>query len=220
MHEDSARPYPQRSFRMEKDSAKPRLDTTIPLMRETSHQDSERRSPTGIHLPCSARRRNMVTSYVNFNPPTGNIMNRDVIFVAILLTSLLAGCASVPTASLEADKNAKQFVADPSKANIYLYRNESFGGAIAMPVSLDGKIAGKTGPATYFFWTVEPGVHEITSLTENTARIQVNTRAGNNHYIWQEVKMGMWTARSQLHEVSEGEGRKAVNECKLIESEM
>ncbi|MFT6086273.1 MAG: hypothetical protein ACI9UD_001537 [Glaciecola sp.] len=144
-------------------------------------------------------------------------MNKIII---LTMFALLSGCASVPMASLEADQSAKQFNVDSNKANIYLYRNESMGGAIAMPVALDGRIAGKTASKTYFYWSVEPGEHEITSLTENTARIKVNAKAGQNHYIWQEVKMGMWTARSQLHEVVEDKGKQAVKDCKLIASEI
>jgi PBP1b-binding outer membrane lipoprotein LpoB len=147
-------------------------------------------------------------------------MNKNIMLAVIALVLLVSGCASVPMASLEADKNAKQFIADSNKANIYLYRNESMGGVIAMPVALDGRIAGKTASKTYFYWSVEPGEHEIRSLTENTARIKINAKAGQNHYIWQEVKMGMWNARSELHEVSEEKGKKAVNDCKLIEPEI
>lgn len=151
---------------------------------------------------------------------TGRVMKKIILIAAVTLMSLLSGCASVPMASLESDKQAKQFVVDPTKSNIYLYRNESFGGAIAMPVALDGRVAGKTGPKTYFYWSVEPGEHEITSLTENTVRIKINAKAGQNHYVWQEVKMGLWTARSALHEVTAEEGKKGVQECKLIESEL
>jgi len=140
--------------------------------------------------------------------------------IGTIIVSLLTGCASVPMASLDEDKQAKQFILNPGKSNIYMYRNESLGGAIAMPVALDGRVAGKTGPKTYFYWSVDPGEHTITSLTENTAKITINAKAGRNHYIWQEVKMGMWAARSQLHEVSEKKGEKGVNECKLIKSEL
>jgi hypothetical protein len=101
-----------------------------------------------------------------------------------------------------------------------LYRNESYGGAITMPVALDGKIAGKTAAETYFKWTVNPGKHVITSLTENTAKIELDTKPERNYFIWQEVKMGMWAARSQLHEVSRNEGKKGVLECKLAETEI
>lgn len=126
----------------------------------------------------------------------------------------LAGCASVPMASMEADTSAKQFQPKKGNANIYLYRHETLGAAVAMTVSLNGKVMGKTGSQTYFLWEVPPGKYEIASHTENTARITVDARAGRNHYVWQEVKMGLWQPRSQLHEVSEEEGRKAVLECK------
>jgi EAL domain-containing protein (putative c-di-GMP-specific phosphodiesterase class I) len=37
-----------------------------------------------------------------------------------------------------------------------------------MPVALDGRIAGKTVSKTYFYGSVEPGEHEITSLTDES----------------------------------------------------
>lgn len=144
---------------------------------------------------------------------------RILLVLCALLTSLLSGCASVPMASLESDTGAKQFQVKKGYSNIYLYRNENFGAAIAMTVSLDGKVAGKTGPKTYFLWEVAPGQHEIVSHTENTAKITIDAKEGGNHYVWQEVKMGMWQPGSQLHEVSEEEGRKGVLECKRATSE-
>jgi len=139
--------------------------------------------------------------------------------LCVVMMSALAGCASVPMASLDADTSAKQFQPKNGHSSIYLYRNESFGGAIAMTVSLDGKIMGRTGPQTFFLWEVLPGKHEIQSHTENTARITVDAKEGRNHFVWQEVKMGMWQPGSQLHEVSEEEGRKGVLECKRANAE-
>jgi hypothetical protein len=145
-------------------------------------------------------------------------MRALLVFCALVAGSLM-GCASVPMATPEADGTAKQFQAKPGYANIYLYRNETFGAAIAMTVSLDGKIEGRTGPQTYFLWEVAPGKHEIASHTENTARIVIDAQAGKNHYVWQEVKMGFWQPASQLHEVSEIEGKKGVLECKRATAE-
>lgn len=140
--------------------------------------------------------------------------------LAVLVLVLLTGCAAVPMASMEADASAKQFQPKKGYSNIYLYRNETFGAAIAMTVSLNGKVMGKTGSQTYFLWEVPPGRYEIASHTENTAKIAINTQEGRNHYVWQEVKMGLWQPRSQLHEMSEEDGRKAVLECKrAIEGE-
>lgn len=74
-----------------------------------------------------------------------------IFLLALVSTVLSVGCASVPMAPKEKDTVAKSFTPNPEKAQIYLYRNESFGGAITMTVALDEKVAGRTGPKT-FFW--------------------------------------------------------------------
>ena len=138
--------------------------------------------------------------------------------VTFALALFTAGCASVPMASMDADASAKTFTVPVSKSSIYLYRNETFGAAIPMTVSLDGRVAGQTGPQTYFLWEVDPGEHEVASHTENIATSKLTTQPGKAYFIWQEVKMGMWMARSQLQEVNEETGRKGVLECKRLSS--
>lgn len=139
---------------------------------------------------------------------------RVLVVLFALVAGALSGCASVQMASVEADTGAKQFVPRKGYSNIYFYRNETFGAAVAMTVSLDGRVMGRTGPQTYFLWEVAPGRHEIASHTENTAKITIDAKEGRNHYVWQEVKMGMWQPGSLLHEVNEEEGKKGVLECK------
>lgn len=145
-------------------------------------------------------------------------MKRTIFLLFVATFALLSGCASVPMASLDEDRQAKMFAPSPGQATIYLYRNESLGGAITMPVSLDDRIMGRTAPKTYFVWRVAPGKHEVASHTENTAKIVIDTRAGENYYIWQEVKWGMWAPRSQLHEVETEKAQKAIKGCKLADS--
>ena len=69
-----------------------------------------------------------------------------------------------------------------------------------MTVSLNGKVAGQTGPQTYFVWEVDPGSHEIASHTENVSTLKLTTEAGKTYYVWQEVKMGAFMARSLLQQ--------------------
>lgn len=144
---------------------------------------------------------------------------RRFLLFALLPLAVLAGCATVPMAPLEADTQAKSFVVPPGKSSIYVYRNESFGGGIPMTVLLDGKIAGQTGPQTYFLFEVAPGPHEVSSIAENTSTIKVTTQAGRAYFLWQEVKMGMWMARTQLQEVAPANGRKGVGECKRAQAQ-
>jgi len=56
--------------------------------------------------------------------------------------AFLAGCASVNKAPPEADSAAKTFQPKAGVAQVYVYRNESLGAALSMPVTVDGKLAG------------------------------------------------------------------------------
>jgi len=142
-------------------------------------------------------------------------MKKTIFGLAIVFVSLMSGCASVPMASPEADARAKEFKSHPSKGSVYIYRNETMGGAIKMPITLDGKVIGSSAPNTYFHLLVRPGKHTVNSLTENTATVDFNAKAGKKYFIWQEVKMGMWAAGSALHMQSESEGKRGVMECNL-----
>ena len=146
-------------------------------------------------------------------------MHRPVLYsVFLLLALLVSGCASVPMSSMDDDAKAKTFSVRQDKSNIYLYRNETFGAAIPMTVALDGKVAGQSAAQTFFLWEADPGAHEVSSIAENTTTLKLNTEAGKAYYVWQEVKMGMWMARTQLQQVDEATGRKGVSECKRAQS--
>lgn len=144
---------------------------------------------------------------------------KKILFVLLgLAVCIVTGCASVPMASLEEDSTAKQFQVSKEKSSIYLYRNESFGGAIPLTVSIDDQMSGQTAPYTFYKWEVAPGEHLIKSFAEDVSSLLLVAKAGQAHFVRQEVKMGMWMARSQLSEVSESEGKEAINECKMAKS--
>lgn len=134
----------------------------------------------------------------------------------IAATLLTTGCASVPLAGKDEDAKAKTFATSPDKANLYIYRNESMGAAIKMPVLIDGRLVGDTAANTFIFQSVEPGKHTVLSKTENDSTLDVNAEAGKNYFLWQEVKMGAFAARSALHQVDDAKGKAGVNECKLV----
>jgi len=78
-------------------------------------------------------------------------MFRQIMMSAALLSAaLLSGCASVPMADTATDAQAKQFVAPSDAANLYIYRNETFGTAVKMPVLVDGMAVGDT--ENYYVW--------------------------------------------------------------------
>lgn len=137
---------------------------------------------------------------------------------AIAVAVITTGCASVPMASPEADAAAKTFTVNPTKANVYIYRNESMGAAIEMPVTVNGSEVGKTAANTFIFLTLDPGTYQVVSKTENDSTVVLNAQAGQNYFLWQEVKMGTWSAGSHLQEVAEHVGKAGVNECSMIQN--
>lgn len=129
---------------------------------------------------------------------------------------LLAGCAVVPMGSPEEDAEAKTFQPSKNQGSLYIYRNENFGGAVPMTVNVNNRNVGQTGPKTYFKLTVPPGLYSVESVAENTSNVNVQVEANKNHFVWQEVKMGMWMARTQVQQVDEKEGKAGVLESKIL----
>lgn len=146
---------------------------------------------------------------------SNNLLKNAGVVAAALVMLLLGGCASVQMASEAEDAAAKKFTAKPSMSRIYVYRNETMGAAIKMPVSIDGQIIGETASKTYLMADVTPGTHVVRSHTESTPELKVNTEANKVYFVWQEVKMGMWQAGSALQLMDQLKGRDEIMECKL-----
>jgi hypothetical protein len=133
----------------------------------------------------------------------------------LLCYTILPGCASVPMGDTTQDASLKKFESKSDKAVLYVYRNETFGAAIKMTVLLDGKLLGDTAAKTYLYSEIAPGNHQLISKTENDSILNFNADAGKIYYVWQEVKMGLFSARSNLQLVDEKTGQAGVLESNL-----
>jgi hypothetical protein len=143
-------------------------------------------------------------------------MTNSRAFVVIPLAVLAFACASVPLAPAELDAKAKQFQAPPpGHANLYVFRDESLGGAVRMSVNLDGAALGDTAAKTYLYTPIPAGTHTVVSKAENDSTAVIDARPGESYFIWQEVKMGIWSARSALQQVAEDRGRAGVLDCRM-----
>jgi len=138
--------------------------------------------------------------------------------LAIIGALALGGCASVPMANADLDAKAKTFVAPGTgHATLYVYRNESFGGAIKMSLLLDNVAIGDTGPHTFVMRDMTPGKHALVSKSEKDDTLEIDAQDGQTYYVWQEVKMGVWAARSQLHAEDAKTAQEAIRDCKLVQ---
>lgn len=132
-----------------------------------------------------------------------------------IVFALMTGCASVPMANVQQDAAAKTFKHTEGKANLYVYRNESLGAALKLPVIVDGKVVGDTAANTFMLLTLEPGKHTVLSKSKDDV-LELDLQAGKNYFVWQEIKMGAFSGGTKLQQVSDAVGQKAVAECKLI----
>jgi hypothetical protein len=141
------------------------------------------------------------------------------ILTAMAVVLSLTGCGTLHMADTKLDTARKTFAAPTDKAGLYIFRNEHMGGAIVMKVSLDGKEVGRTGAMTYLYQELTPGRHKLTSHAENEDTLELDAKPGTLIYVWQEVKMGLLSARSKLHLAGEEQGRKGVHESRLVQSQ-
>jgi hypothetical protein len=138
---------------------------------------------------------------------------------AIVIACLVSGCASVNKAGRDASTQAKTFAPITDKAVVYIYRDEILGAAIKLHVSVDGVAVGDTGPKSFLQLALPPGPHTITSRGEETSSLSLDTQVGQTYYVWQEVKMGMWSANSMLHKVDTAKGQDGVRKCDLLQTD-
>lgn len=143
-------------------------------------------------------------------------MYRNAIVGALLMILLLvSGCASVPMGSAEEDLTLKQFPT-PSQdaAGLYVYRDSFMGKALKKSLYLDGRLLGETANGVYFYEVIEPGQHTLSTESEfGDNSISLMANAGENYFVEQYIKMGVFTGGAGLKVVDEAEGMKSVREC-------
>lgn len=144
-------------------------------------------------------------------------MYKTLLTSAITASVLLSGCASVPTAPKEKDVAAKAFAAPAADSSgIYIYRDSFVGQALKKNIYIDGVLLGETSNKIYFYKTVAPGSHKLSTESEfSDNEIELKTESGKNYFVEQYIKMGAFVGGAGLKPVSEEEGKKEVLKCNL-----
>ena len=135
-----------------------------------------------------------------------------------LISTLFAGCASVPMEGIERTAAAQKFN-PPSEgtSGLYIYRSGSFGGALKKDVWVDGKCIGETAPNVFFYEEVEGDKeHKISTESEFSPNdLLVKAKSGMLYFIRQYIKLGVFVGGAGLELVDEEEGKKTVRDLKM-----
>ena len=147
-------------------------------------------------------------------------MYKKIALIA-LASSLFAGCASVPMESKEASQQAKSFN-KPSgdNAGLYIYRAGGLGTALKKDIWVNDKCVGETAPNMFFYKEVKGGEeHKISTESEFSPNdLMVKAESGENYFIKQYIKMGVFVGGANLKLVDEHEGRNAVTKLELAKN--
>ena len=141
-------------------------------------------------------------------------------FIALLIVSVLSGCAATSKASPEKSQAAKSFEGVAGKGVVYLYRPGRFvNGAGSTQIKVNGQNAGGTGPGTFFRWELNPGTYVFSASTaESSAAVELDVKEGKQYFIAQNEHLGLSAGRVSMKEVNEATGMKAVKGFKLLVS--
>jgi len=145
------------------------------------------------------------------------MQNRFKLFIAALGIAVLSGCASVPMDTPSADAALKSFPAPPAdQAGLYIYRDSFAGQGLKKTVKIDGEVIGETANRTYFYRLVSPGNRVIATESEfSDNAINLLAVAGQNYYVRQSIKMGVFVGGAKLEVVPEETAQKHLQKCEL-----
>jgi len=136
----------------------------------------------------------------------------------LVLILALAGCASTPQAMAERDVEAKQFMARPDAATIYVYRDDFLVDDNDMQdttLYLDGRLIGGTLPKTFFRFDVRAGEHLLHGYGYDQGTLKMETHSGEIYFVSLQVTGGI--SRFTLVEPETGK-RDILRCCGLLEN--
>ena len=109
-------------------------------------------------------------------------------------------------------KNRPKPEAPAEKALVYVLRSSMMGYTIHSKFAVNGDWRGVNRGKTYFFMTLEPGEYFFCSESENQSYIALTVEAGRTYYLQQQVKAGVWKARTELVVLDEDEGQEKLKD--------
>lgn len=131
---------------------------------------------------------------------------------------LATGCAEAPARSPDAVAAERPpvapFAAPPgATAQICVLRPHEVAPERVFVVHDNGKAVGATRGATYFCYLAGPGLHHVSSKSDEVDRAQVYAQAGERYYLYQEASPTPGHVHAQLEWVDEGAARKLIEGC-------
>lgn len=127
-----------------------------------------------------------------------------------------SGTKRVKSATVTKEETFGQI--DASKALVYVIRPTSWGFGVDTWTFSDDKFIGMNRGKSYFYTYLDPGRHLIWTKSENISPLEISFEPGKAYYFEEHILMGAFTPRVKLEQISEEEGRAAIekHEFKML----
>lgn len=137
-----------------------------------------------------------------------------------LSLALLAGaCAGSPSASPQADQQAKSFAPPPpDRGALYVYRSGVMGMLQPLDVNLAGGASAQLGYNTFILVEGPPGQIDIAcKVGDKTANGQVQIQGGQTRFVEVSMNAGLWSPSCEIAEVAPDQGQAGVRSARRVE---
>jgi len=136
-------------------------------------------------------------------------MKRICSYLIVLVSVVLAGCASGPSFK-EASSSFAPLAAD--KGRIYFYRTAIVGAAVQPAIYLNENAVGKATPKGFFYIDMAPGNYEVKATTEAENKLTFTLEAGQTRYVRLDMRMGLFVGHVVPILVDSKEASDAIQE--------
>jgi hypothetical protein len=140
------------------------------------------------------------------------------LLAAVLSSSVLVGCASIPMEDAEKSNLAKEYNAPSSdNAGLYVYRSGILGSALKKDVWVDDKCIGETAPNVFFYEELEGDKeHKISTESEFSPNdLLLFMEKGKNYFVRQYIKLGAFVGGAGVELVEEEQAKKDMQSVKM-----
>jgi len=134
------------------------------------------------------------------------------ILAALSFLQLAPAMASIPYASADDDRRAKQAIPPSGKALVYVFRAQDGGARVSPLLLLNGRATGRLEAKSYFMWTVDPGRVEL--RLDDAVRRSLTLRCADGRVYFVQLTADQ-DGNGTLKQVTYGAGRQNVHRSRL-----
>jgi len=134
-----------------------------------------------------------------------------LLLALVFITSVSLAACGGPKHMITMD--TKPLIAPKANTSVLVIaRTTSMAFGVTIENYVDKKLIGQTKGKSYFITDVAPGQHYVMGHAENWSTAKINFEAGRIYFLNQDIRMGVWMARTGFTPLSANDAAQQLNE--------